>query len=73
MKKRLHFDFGPEAIAKMDDLREATGLKNYAELIGGGLKALLWFAERHAKGDKVMVELDGVLHELQLPVEFVNP
>jgi metal-responsive CopG/Arc/MetJ family transcriptional regulator len=42
-KERLQFDFTSEAVARLDNLRELSGVSSRAEVIRNALRVYEWF------------------------------
>lgn len=54
-KKRLQFDFAPEAYAEIEALQEKTGLTTKAEVIRHALRCLQWIVEVQDEGSAILV------------------
>jgi metal-responsive CopG/Arc/MetJ family transcriptional regulator len=67
-KHRLQFDFSEEMLRELDELREATGLPNRAELIRNALRFLKWtFDETQRRNAAILLEKDGKQREVVFP------
>jgi metal-responsive CopG/Arc/MetJ family transcriptional regulator len=67
-KTRLQFDFTNEALNELDDLKNATGASNRAELIRQSLRLMQWTVEEvKRKNGTLLVERDGKQREVLLP------
>jgi len=67
-KKRLQFDFTPEALAELDQLRALTGLPTRTELIRHALRFLQWaLDETQNKKATLLLEKNGNIREVIFP------
>lgn len=56
-KKRLQFDFSPEAEERVETMRENLGFDNKGSVVRSALKNLEWFirVDNYKKGCKVVI------------------
>ena len=67
-KTRLQFDFTDEALGELDDLKNATGASNRAEVIRQSLRLLQWTIEQtRDQNATVLVEKNGRQREVMFP------
>ena len=67
-KKRLQFDFTPEALQEIDSLQERTGLASSAEVIRHALRFFQWATEEVDEvGTTLLVERNGEQKEIVFP------
>ncbi len=68
MKHRLQLDFTQQALGELDELREATGLPNRAEVIRQALRLLQWtITETQQNGASLLIEKDGQMRQIVFP------
>ncbi|MBU1179401.1 ribbon-helix-helix domain-containing protein [Patescibacteria group bacterium] len=67
-KHRLQFDFTEEALNQLNELREAAGLPNRAEVIRHALRLLHWLLEEvQGNKAKLFIEKNGKCYEVAFP------
>lgn len=67
-KTRLQFDFSPEALSELDELKDSTGAQNRAEVIRQALRLLQWTVEQTRDEDAtVIIEKNGRQREVIFP------
>ena len=67
-RKRLQFDFTPDALEELDELQRKTGLPSRADLIRHALRFLQWtLEETYDKGANIVLEKDGKLRQVVFP------
>jgi metal-responsive CopG/Arc/MetJ family transcriptional regulator len=67
-RKRLQFEFTPEALDEIDQLQRLTGLTSRAELIRHALRFLQWAVEEtYNKKASLLIEKDGKAREVVFP------
>ena len=67
-RHRLQFDFNEESLRQLDELREATGLPNRAELIRQSLRLFSWIMDQtQNKKATFLLEKDDKIREVVFP------
>jgi metal-responsive CopG/Arc/MetJ family transcriptional regulator len=67
-KHRLQLDFTDEALQELDQLRDATGLPNRAEIIRQALRLLQWtITETQEKNANLLIEKGGDIRQVVFP------
>jgi metal-responsive CopG/Arc/MetJ family transcriptional regulator len=67
-KHRLQLDFTDEALQGLDQLRDATGLPNRAEVIRQALRLLQWtITETQQKDANLLIEKGGNIRQVVFP------
>lgn len=67
-KHRLQFDFDESAYAQINDLLEATGIKNRAELVRNALAFLRHMHNEAQQGSEILIQRkDGKVRQIVWP------
>jgi len=68
---RVQFDFAPESLEELMELKLALRLKTKADVIRYAMQVLQWMVEQAKSGNRVLVEKNGALQEVLFP--FLPP
>ncbi len=68
---RVQFDFAPESLEELVDLKLALRLKTKADVIRYAMQVLQWMVEQAKSGNRLLVEKNGRLQEVLFP--FLPP
>ena len=68
-KKRIQFEFSPEAFNRLEDVKRQVGASTYASLVRDALRVYEYLAKKQAEGYEVAFRKDG---EPLTVVEFLS-
>ena len=67
-KRRLQFDFAPEALEELDELQRQTGFSSRADLIRHALRLFQWAVSEIRNNDAtLLIEKNGQVREVVFP------
>jgi metal-responsive CopG/Arc/MetJ family transcriptional regulator len=66
--KRIQFEFPPDAVERLDRIKQETNSSSYAELVRNALRVYEWLIETQKKGFDIGVVKDD---QLVRTVEFL--
>jgi hypothetical protein len=59
--KRIQFEFSPDALERLNKMRELTEASSYAELVRNALRVYEWFVEQDRAGFDIGLVKDETL------------
>lgn len=68
MSKRIQFEFPPDAVERLDRIKQETNSTSYAELVRNALRVYAWMVEAQKKGFEIGLVKDD---QLVKTVEFL--
>lgn len=69
-RTRLQLDFSPEALQRLEEIREKVGAKNNAEVVRGALRLYDWLLDQKKAGARILLYKDGEEDNIR-EVEFL--
>ena len=66
-KTRVQFDFTPDALGQLDDLKGRIKASNRAEVVRNALRVLQWLVDTLKSGGRILVERDGKVESVVFP------
>jgi hypothetical protein len=66
--KRIQFEFPPDAVERLDRIKQETNSSTYAELVRNALRVYEWMVEAQKKGFEIGLVKDD---QLVKTVEFL--
>jgi hypothetical protein len=66
-KMRVQFDFPPDALNQLDQLRDETQVSSRADVVRYALRVLQWVLSELRNGSKILVERNGQTQQIVFP------